>query len=734
MSQVRRAAAPLRSIGRQLTRAGALFQRLRLLAPAEAGFRVAVWLSAEVAWCVRLGRIQEARKRWAAAEATYARCLALVDRSPQDEHRRAGIHYRQARVRTHRKDWDGAEAAFGAALALRPDAAAWHAHLGEVHAGREGWAAAAECYRQATVLQPEALDWRVGAARAYTKAGRPDQAVEAGAAGLDRIPDHPRLAQTLTAAYQSVGDWRATAGLLRAQLNFRPEDYALRLRLVDCLEVGYLVPFTLDHHGLVAVAAEERKRYADDALAEAIDHLEHLTAREPDRPGAAFRLGLLYERSGQLVKAAAAYRVAMARLAEVDSWWCHRAAHEWWFRYSYVQQRLAPSESAGQRVRRTATPAASPARPPGEPAPAPAGFFDAVMFRHGLQLSGFLLPGPHQVVEIHLDDLLIKQVRVEATEWRPALRFDLTHGLLNDFPEQARLTVRADRQALVTVGGAEALEIRVPGGKGRVGRKLATGLLINKKGAWPRTGSRLAKRQGSYLRVYQRARELLDQQGRQLFLSYGTLLGCHREGRFIPSDDDFDAAYSSRAASPEQFRRECWRAALALLRSGLDVKLAINGRLFQVGLDGVWIDIAPMWFYRGRAWAFDAHDLGPDSFEPVRTGTFLGKEVYLPRDPEAFLADAYGSDWRTPQPQFRHYRAKADDRILSQMWAKPSEVRRFAKLAEAERAGNPAAGKFLGVGAPGYPGFSWLTSPDGPGPPDISPDPLTGSGPGAADR
>jgi tetratricopeptide (TPR) repeat protein len=714
MRPFQRATRATRWAGRQLTRAGALSQRLRLLPAAEAGFSLAVRLSDEAAWHVRLGRIQEARQRWAQAEATYTRCLALIDRMPAEEHRRSGLLYRQARVQARREEWDRAEASFTAALALRPDVGTWHGHLGEVHASRKAWAAAAECYRRAAALEPDQPAWWLGAVRAYVDAGRPDRAVEVVTAAPERCRSHPTLAKPLAAAYQSVGDWRAAAAVLRTLVARRPRDYALRNQLIDCLEMGFLLPFALDHSGRVELAAEEHKRYADDALAEAIEQLDQLAAREPDKPGPAFRLGMVYERSGQLTRATDAYRLAMERLTNVDSWWCHRAAHEWAFRLAYVRQRLAPSRSAGRRLQRTATPSR-----PADSTAEPAGFFDAVMFRHGLQMSGFLLPGPHQEVEIHLDELLIKQVRVERSGWRPALRFDLTHGLLNDFPERSSLRVRVDSRPLVTVDGSDALVVRVPGGTGRIGEKLAKGLPITKKGSWPKTGRRLATRQDSYLRVYQRARELLDEQGRSLFLSYGTLLGCHREGRFIPGDDDFDAGYVSRAGNPAQFRDECWQVAMALLRNGLDIKLAINGRMLQAGLGGVWVDISPMWFYRGRIWSFDSHDLTPEAFEPVQTGTFLGTEVYLPRDPEAFLADAYGADWRIPQPQFRHYRSKADDRVLAQMWAKPSEVRRFLRLAEAEQARNPAAGTFAGVGSPGYPGFSWLTSPAEPGPADL---------------
>lgn len=652
-------------LGQQLTRVGALCLRLRFPAGAELGFRAATWLHAEPAWYFRLGEIREARNRW-----------------------------------------DQAEAAFAAALRLSPGHAAWHVRRGEVQQHRADPIAAAESYQRASRLAPGQQEWRIASVRAYLAAGRPDRAIEAGTAALNAPPRHPSLADPLVAAYEAVGDWPAAAGLLRALLARRPADVALRLRLVDCLERLYLVPFTLDHRGVITTTVDR-----SGPLAEAVDQLRQVCAQARKRSGPPHRLGLLYERSGQYAAAAESYRLAMERMAASDSWWCHRAAHEWDFRLAYVEHRLAGAEPPARPARRLAR-SVNPVA--GARSPRPAGFFDAVMFRHGLQLSGFLLPGQGQAVELYLDDQLLRRVDVQPAAWRPVLRYDLTHGLLADFPERGLLTVRAGGQPLVTVDSAEALEIQVPGGTGKVRGKLARGLSPTKKGGWPRTGKGLAARQEQYLRVYERARTLLDAEGRRLFLCYGTLLGCHREARFIPGDDDFDVSYASHAANPKQFRQECRRIALALLRQGLDINLSINGRLFKVGIDGVWIDITPMWFYRGRAWAFDAHDLTAEAIEPVQEADFLGRPVYLPRDPEAFLADTYGPQWRTPQPGFRYYRSKADDRVLSQMWAKPSEVREFARLAKAERAGNPAAGRFVGVGYPGYPGFSWLTEPDGP--------------------
>jgi tetratricopeptide (TPR) repeat protein len=659
-----------------------------------------------MSWTLRLGRVHEALADWPAADAAYARCLELIDRSPAGEHRRAGIYYRQAQVRVRREDWDEAQTALADAVRLRPDAATWHAQLGTIYEHQQEWIAAAGSYRRATELAPERPAYHTGLVRTTMKAGRVPEAVTAGESGLAGAPAYRPLRQALAEAYEAAGDWHGAARVLRGLVADRPRDHSLRSRLVRCLEQLLRVPPALT--GRPGTAGEEAA--IEDEVA---GHLRRLAERPARRPNDWFRLGLFYERRGRLAEAAEAYQVAMERLSATDSPWCHKSAYDWEFRLAYVREQLSPSTSAPPHLRRRVTPAAGP------PAGAePAGFVDALIAREGLQLSGFLLPGSGEVVDIHVDDLLLKQVRVNAASWRPSFRFDPSPGLLGDLPERSRLTVRAGGRPLVTTGGGAALEVSVPGGSGKLRQKLAAGLSPTKKGSWPLNGRGLADRRTRYLDLYEEARQLLATGGRQLFLTYGTLLGCVRNGEFITGDDDFDASYVSHAPDPASFRHECLQVALELLRHGMDIRFAINGRMLQFGRDGVWVDVSPTWFYQGRAWSFTAHDLALESIEPTRPGTLAGRSVYLPRDPAALLADAYGPDWRTPQPAFRHYRSAADNQVLATMWARPSEVREFTRLAATERRHHSSAGRFKGVGGtPAYPGFSWLTPAPEPDPP-----------------
>lgn len=696
-------------LGRQLLRVGAVSRKLRLLPVAELIFHIAARARPTPAWRIQLGLVQEARGHWDRAEATYARVIDSTSESTDARH--LGIaHYRRARLQARRKDWPAAEASFAEALRLRPTVAAWHAHRAQARERRQDWSGAAESYREAIALEPDKPEWSTQLVRCYVRAGMLPEAVTAGTAALASAPGHVPLLKLVAEAREAIGDWAGAAELLRDLMARDRPTYALQSQLARCLENLYRVPFRLTGEGTVAAGPADQAATAAAALQEAVETLRQMAAHPSSSVLDLVRLGILYERSGRLKEAAETYRLGMERLPRVDSWWCHKTAYDLEFRLDYVEEQLSPADPPRWHLRRSVRPAEQATTP----VERPAGFFDALVGRDGLQFSGFLLPtNSTTFVEIRLDDVLLKRIRTDQSAWRPTFRFDVSKGTLGGFPPQCTVSVHADGVPLVTCGGAPAVEVHVARGTGKIIEQLRSGRALTKKGHWPLAGKQLEERRRRYLDVYERTRDLLDGTGRKLFLSYGTLLGCHREGGFIAGDDDFDASYVSTAPDPARYRKECYDVAYRLLESGLDIAFAINGRMLKVGVDGVWIDVGPLWFHRGKALSFVVHDVDRSAVEPVQTVTFCGRSVYVPRDPDAFLADTYGHDWRTPRQDFRYYRSKEDNKLLSQMWARPSEVRAFAAKAAALRKRRETVGRFFGIGYPAYPGFSWLISPDG---------------------
>ena len=145
--------------------------------------------------------------------------------------------------------------------------------------------------------------------------------------------------------------------------------------------------------------------------------------------------------------------------------------------------------------------------------------------------------------------------------------------------------------------------------------------------------------------------------GYELFVFYGTLLGCIREGDFISHDNDIDFAYISRHhtrdAVVSEFQQMC-----AFL-----IDLGYQGVLYRHGFgikSPTALDIYYTWFdphghfqasfgYHGDTVPFDAafHE-----FEERSLGRF---KVQVPKSSEKILTQLYGPTWRIPNPGFSHY-------------------------------------------------------------------------------
>ncbi|WP_214326978.1 tetratricopeptide repeat protein [Nonomuraea sediminis] len=622
---------------------------------------------------------------------TARRRATEARRNPEDARRWAKL----GRALERRKDWQAAGEAYSAALRLRPDSAVYHGKLARVAKVQGAWQDVIAHLRRALELQPGKYVWVRALGRCLAQGGELAEAIDIHdldrlEVSLARAKDRTRVLKVIAKVAESLGQWQRASEALQEMIDGAPHEHEWRYRLAHSLERLYSVPFTFGADGVVSV-----NHAPEAAFDRAVTHFSYLVEHHPRRVHAVHRLGGLHEAHGDLEAAAEAYRLAVQRLEEIDATWTHMALQNWRFRLAYVTR-----QSDDVRIGRTVTPDLDTVAPP---TTTRGGFFEAHITATGLRISGYLAPGTRESVAIHVGGRVLKRITVDAGPWLPTFSYELTHDVMGQFDERTELELTVEGRHLVTTANATTVRVHVPGGNGKLPELLAEGRVPTKWGGWPPSESEQVAR----LLVYVRAKEILERHfGKHLFLFYGTLLGHHRDQGFIPGDDDFDCAYLADSTRPKDLKVELQETSLRLMELGLDICFAGNGRMIKVGLNGMWIDVIPVWFHRGRAWSFDAHELRKEDFEPVVPATFMDREVYVPRDTEAFLVDNYGPGWRTPRSDFRYYQDKNDRKLLATTWLTPSEVREFAERAERVRAGSPSAGRFAGLELPGgEPGF-----------------------------
>lgn len=145
--------------------------------------------------------------------------------------------------------------------------------------------------------------------------------------------------------------------------------------------------------------------------------------------------------------------------------------------------------------------------------------------------------------------------------------------------------------------------------------------------------------------------------GLELFITYGTLLGCVREGDFIAHDQDFDLTYISRESSPDAVKAENIEFCKFLIGRGYSG--IVHKHCFGV-TSPFRFDVYYSWFAEDGRFqtSFGYHGKeaqrseGFFTFEEGRLGDFT---VRVPLAAEEILAQLYGDTWRIPDPGFSHY-------------------------------------------------------------------------------
>ena len=147
------------------------------------------------------------------------------------------------------------------------------------------------------------------------------------------------------------------------------------------------------------------------------------------------------------------------------------------------------------------------------------------------------------------------------------------------------------------------------------------------------------------------------------FVTYGSLLGLVREGKFIEHDDDIDVAIVVDSGFS-------WREVDSVMESIVGVKArrfgydgVVTEQAYKCGdLD---VDIFAMYpvgkCYRSFFYTYHGEG-GKPRFRAKYQDTpkhgilisksFHGSEVLIPDNAEEFLACVYGEDWREPRPGY----------------------------------------------------------------------------------
>ena len=414
-------------------------------------------------------------------------------------------------------------------------------------------------------------------------------------------------------------------------------------------------------------------------------------AKEP------YALGRALQALARYDEALAAFGDALRRLESVDKPWALEAHNEWEFRWEYCRVRVEDVERQHRALDVEVAPGAD--EPTAEQATA--GRFSAEVIHTGVLLTGWVSHPDAAEVTIHVDGQPLRQVglnhgSITQDVSSPRFRYSIKHPTLDHFPPRSHLSVWVDGEPLVAPSGAAAMELVVPHGDGALFGDGSLRTELTKKGTLVGTVGPVSDGQISALESYTQARRLFQEHlGRELFLVYGTLLGCVRDGDFIAGDDDVDVGYLTDAADPATVKAETLGIVEDLLALGYDVGCRISGGLFKLYIEERELDIYPVWFADERAWAYSDIDAQRADFEPLTTTDFKGTEVAVPADAAAVLAGTYGPDWRIPSPGFRHYRPAAVRRKLSRTYVTPNEARELRSRSQQARNEGSPVGRFL---------------------------------------
>ena len=144
-------------------------------------------------------------------------------------------------------------------------------------------------------------------------------------------------------------------------------------------------------------------------------------------------------------------------------------------------------------------------------------------------------------------------------------------------------------------------------------------------------------------------KRIFDDQGIVFWLGSGTCLGCIRENRFIPWDDEMDTASVIGMHGLDE--ETIYRTANVFKENGFYPRISDSTRYMGVGLvkDGIRTDWTCHRIFNGAAIEFPGVKLPLHLFTQPMEIEFIGQKFLVPNPPEEYLRLKYGPEWRTPK-------------------------------------------------------------------------------------